>query len=1508
MDECPEKKRSSWLGLLGRAVFLLLLFLSFLFLSPRRTYATTYYVDANGFDGNDKGRDNTFADFQCPAGVAVIGGKVWVSSACGAYKLIRYNTNGRPAFTTNSQITGNGLNASRSIAAVTNSGTTYAWVVNGGGNSISVFNTDGTAYGSPITDASISTPFGIAVVTNGANNYVWVANFAANTISVFNTNGTINTSYSGNGLNGPQGVAVVGSQVWVVNNGNSTISRFNPDGTSAGAVLSGGGLTGLYGIMLNGTKVWVSSYSSKIFVFNTDGTVGGSTITISSNGGDMALVSDVSGTYVWVNLGNDTIQFLNTDGTSATRSCTQASPCITVKYAASFASPGDTISVAAGTYYGADSTGKVGTAGSPITVRAQGTATITCPTPASTQCQRASLFTSSAYNVIDGFTFTGMMGRGDWVPGADFATSTMVPLGDYSTLTNSTIQHTEGSGSGCTTGCTHLDNTFTDIGNTSHYHPIYDTGDGNTVEGNTINGGAGFGVHLYGTGIDHYVIKNNTITGFNNGGIQLQNTNDTANTGTVTGNIIYKNGWGMRVQGGATITNNLFVSNTQNPIVSVFNADTSADSTIYGLGVNAYAAAVVSGKVWVTNSFNNTISRLNTDGTSAGTDISGNGLNTPEGIAVVGSQIWVTNYGNSTISRFNTDGTSAGTALSGNSMNNPAGLAVVGTKVWIANLGSCPTISIFNTDGTSSGTYSETGCPNPDSVAVVGSEVWVANLGNSVTRFDTNGNVLGTITDASFSYPRGIAVIGSEVWVANGNGTAVTRLNTSGTVLGTIADTSAPTGVLSVGGKGWVINGGANGGNFTYGQGIWVTNDLGASTIYNNTFYQNAYNEIKAGSTNSVIKNNLFIGYSTNTTGDTALAAALTGTDANYNDYYNVTTTSNSIGGGANSITSDPLLVNPTAVSFVATNFGLQSSSPAINAGTNTGVTPDLAGVSRPQGAAFDLGAYEYPAPSISSLAQYKSDGTTAIVSGDYTGETTAVFKFSMSSTNASDTLTPQVEVQPLGTTFTNTATKTGSAVAYSGSPVTGTVTVTGLTSGTTYHWQASASNTAGTGAWTAMGGSPDFGIDAAGPSAPSLSLTGYTKDNTKPTLSFKKSTSASGIASYSVSLDPGKNRSFSTSGIPANGNGSADNVWKNDNSVKVEYLHENDSDSSNDEIQVYFKDLEKQDLSEGQHTWTVTAYDTAGNAVSRSADFYIDKTGPSVSDLAISNVSTVATGGSYVLGLTNRMPSFSGLATDAYQGSTITNSDGSKDTFTAVSSGPATITLAIQKQNADKTWSSYLSQDYSLSNIQDTPNDKKSTRFYVTTPFPLVDGTYKVSLTLKDGAGNIYSQPDFYLSFDNSLPGVFQNLVGNHLETKITQENTIPATTSEEKAAVQQTGYAVTVKVVNPQNQPVVGAKVTIHSKVQETTTDKNGVAQFTNVEPGQHKILIAYSGYQGEQNVNLTGEVKEFSFNIQVNPQSAFLNSQVLAVIGVLVLALMALGFLLLKTKRAQAAAWWP
>lgn len=111
--------------------------------------------------------------------------------------------------------------------------------------------------------------------------------------------------------------------------------------------------------------------------------------------------------------------------------------------------------------------------------------------------------------------------------------------------------------------------------------------------------------------------------------------------------------------------------------------------------------------------------------------------------------------------------------------------------------------------------------------------------------------------------------------------------------------------------------------------------------------------------------------------------------------------------------------------------------------------------------------------------------------------------------------------------------------------------------------------------------------------------------------------------------------------------------------------------------------------------------------------------------------------------------------------------------------------------------------------------------------------------------------------------------------------------------------GYIVNVKVINQKLEPIKGATVTLHSDPKETTTDESGVARFTNVEAGDHKILIAYNNFKGEQSINLSGNTKEFNLNITVTEQKVMFSRTAWIVMGIMSLVIVSLLFFRFKKK---------
>ena len=118
------------------------------------------------------------------------------------------------------------------------------------------------------------------------------------------------------------------------------------------------------------------------------------------------------------------------------------------------------------------------------------------------------------------------------------------------------------------------------------------------------------------------------------------------------------------------------------------------------------------------------------------------------------------------------------------------------------------------------------------------------------------------------------------------------------------------------------------------------------------------------------------------------------------------------------------------------------------------------------------------PPHAPASLGQFKSNGTTAIAVGGTTNESTVKFQGLLTDPDTTSQLRLDVEVEPVGTAFTNVATGSSTPV---GNGKVATATVANLSDNTAYHWQARAVDQGGhAGSWASFGGNAESETDFA--------------------------------------------------------------------------------------------------------------------------------------------------------------------------------------------------------------------------------------------------------------------------------------------------------------------------------------------------------------------------------------------------------------------------------------------
>ena len=206
------------------------------------------------------------------------------------------------------------------------------------------------------------------------------------------------------------------------------------------------------------------------------------------------------------------------------------------------------------------------------------------------------------------------------------------------------------------------------------------------------------------------------------------------------------------------------------------------------------------------------------------------------------------------------------------------------------------------------------------------------------------------------------------------------------------------------------------------------------------------------------------------------------------------------------------------------------------------------------------------------------------------------------------------------------------------------------------------------------------------------------------PTFSWNKALDdESDITNYTLTITPPTGSSFSFT-IPKDGAAAGGTTYSTD-TFTAQYFNENDGNSNNDSISVTLKggSINQLPLQNGEHGWRVTAADEAGNATSSaSRSFGIDTEGAQV-------VSIAGTGN-----ITSLTPEVT---------ITLTDNQGLRE-------------LVVTLQEAKKilgvvaSYSDRQTRTYPLSGTG-------ATETYVPSAALEAGKTYRLSLTVTDGAGN---------------------------------------------------------------------------------------------------------------------------------------------------------------------------
>ena len=522
------------------------------------------------------------------------------------------------------------------------------------------------------------------------------------------------------------------------------------------------------------------------------------------------------------------------------------------------------------------------------------------------------------------------------------------------------------------------------------------------------------------------------------------------------------------------------------------------------------------------------------------------------------------------------------------------------------------------------------------------------------------------------------------------------------------------------------------------------------------------------------------------------------------------------------------------------------------------------------------------------NLSTYRTDGVTEIVTGGVTNQASTILKFEMTSQDVSDTLTPQIEIRPVDEEFLNIVTNIGTSMVYSGSTIIGSVTVTNLSEGESYHWQARIGNSIGYSTWMPAGGNPDFFIETTPPSVTVNQAVGQSDSTSESLINFTVEFSEAVLDFGSEDVTLGGTSGATT--VVVTGSGSSYNLAVSGMTQSGTVLVSIAADKVHD---------------------AAGNGNTISSSTDNSVDYVVIIPSPTPTPTStLTPTSTTSNNTSVSHPAPNCNDQVPGVKTPWLYGATAQSSDKILLSFTASDDPVDKYVLEYGKKSGE----------YIYGVLDMGVNSRSNMTFLVGSLSPNTSYNFRIrggnGCATGEWSNEISTKTKGLVSLnqlevkrqDMEVVGVEKNkkvetVLDMELKENIDEISKEELTGTEGKQIPKNTVYDVVIRVVDTNKEPVDGAKVTIHSLVQEAFTDKNGIVKFKNVEAGDHKVLIAYSGYTGEQSINLAGDVKEFDLTVTVEQESLSLSPFAFGIIGIMGVIMIVLIWVLLKKKNANS-----